>query len=247
MLAQLRCDLVKLRSTRTVLWYLAVAVALTGFALGATALTAGSGDFEPLSSLSTQDAMVTTGTVATVLAMFFGAITLSGEIRHKTIVPTLLATPSRTRVVASSASTAVVAGAAIGFVSVLVAVGGTYLVLVATGTDVSLTVGTWLAPSLGTVAASGLSALLGIGIGGILRNQALAVAAVAVLLFVLEPLTVALLPDVATWMPASVSSAVAAAGDGTDPGLAAAAAALTAYGIVAAAGATVALRRTEIH
>lgn len=244
---QLRADLLRLRTTRTVAFYALALAALTGFAVVITAVTAGSGDFEPLSSLSTQTSMATTGTSATLLAMFLGAVTLSGELRHKTIVPTLLATPSRGTVVASSAVATALAGALLGVVATVTAVGGTYAVLLATGTDAALTVEAWLAPSLGTIGASALAAVLGVGIGGIVRNQAIAVAAIAVLVFVVSPLLVAFAPDLAVWLPSSVSSAVAAAGDGTDPSLAPALAALVAYGVVAVAGAWAVLQRAEIH
>lgn len=246
MLHQLQADLLRLRSTRTVALYALVMAGLTAFVVVITAVTAGSGDFEPLSSLSTQTTMVTNGTVAVVLAMFLGAVTLSGELRHKTIVPTLLAKPSRGVVVASTAIATGVAGLFLGLVATIAAVGGTYAVLLATGTEVAITVDTWLAPAFGTIGAAALAAVVGVGLGGIVRNQAFAVAAIAVLLFVIEPLLLSFAPDVATWMPSSVSSAVAAAGDGTDPGLVPAIAALLGYGVVTVAGAWAVLRRAEI-
>lgn len=247
MISQLRAELLKLRTTTTMLIYLAVTVALTAVVLIMTAVMAGQADFGPLTDASTQRSMITASGATTVIALFLGAITLSGEVRHKTIVPTLLVTPSRGRLVAAAGVAALLAGGVLGMAAAATSWVGTYAVLAATGTETALTTADVVGPTLGTVASAALSALLGLGIGGIARNQALAVAAVSVLIFVLDPLVGGLLPDLASWMPGRLTTTLAAGDVDGETSLLLAGTVVLGYGIATSLGAWASLRRADIR
>ena len=242
----LHSELLKLTTVRTTRTFLAATAGFVLLAVVFQAVAAGGEFLGPLEDPATQRALLTAGSIATVVAVVFGALGISGEFRHRTVVPTLLVSPDRVRMVAAKAIAGAVGGAAIGAAAVLAAAAGTAGALVLTGTPLGVEVGPVVAAWGGTLGASALGTLLGLGIGGLARNQAMAVGAVLLLLLAFEPLVASLLPGLAPWMPASLSTAIA---DPTSPGeLAAgtATAVYAAYGVALTAAAAVVLRRTDV-
>lgn len=246
MTTQFRSELLKLTTVRTS-WIFAVATsALIAVVVVLQATTAGGELMGPLDDAATQLALFTTASVSPIIAIVFGTLGITTELRHHTIVPTLLVDAKRGRVVTAKAAAMVVAGAALGLIAVLVAGGFALLVLAVSGTASAVTVVEVATAGAGTVAAAALGALFGLGVGGIVRNQALAVGAVLILLLAVEPLAASLLPDVAVWLPSSLTTVVAEATSRADISLWAAGLALAAYGVVATAGAALGLRRADI-
>lgn len=246
MITQLRSELLKLVTVRT-----------TGIFAGATALliaavvllqagTAGGELLGPLDEVATQRALFTTAGVAPIIAIVFGALVLTTELRHHTIVPTLLVTADRLRVVAAKAGATLAVGATLGTVAVLAAVGTASLVLTVTSTPIAVSVGDLAGPAAGTIAAAGLGALFGLGVGGMVRNQALAVGAVLILLLAIEPLAASFLPDLAVWLPSSLTTALAEASAPAEHSLGLVTLALAGYGLVTTAVAALGLRREDI-
>lgn len=242
----LRSELLKITTVRTTTWFFAATAGFVLLAVTFQAVAAGGEFLGPLEDQATQHALFTAGGVATVITVVFGALGISGEFRHRTIVPSLLVVPERVRIVGAKAVAATLGGAAIGLIAVLAAVAATAVALAVTSTPFDSDLGTLAGAWGGTVAASGLGGLLGLGIGGLARNQALAVGAVLLLLLALEPLLGSLVPDLAPWLPARLATTISDPGSATDPSVGAAAALYAAYGLLAAAGAAVVLRRTDV-
>jgi ABC-type branched-subunit amino acid transport system ATPase component len=161
------------------------------------------------------------------------------------IVPTLLATPRRGRVVAAAALANVLTGAVIGLASTVTAVLGTTAVLALTGTDPAVAAAGVAAAVAGGTAWAALAALLGFGVGAVARNQPLAVAMVSVLLLALDQVLASGLPEVVRWLPRHLGAAVAAGRLDGEPGALAAGAVLAAYGVALTVGGWVAVRATE--
>jgi ABC-2 type transport system permease protein len=197
-----------------------------------------------LSDPGLQAALLGAGRLAGLLAAFLGSVAMSGEYRHGTIVPTLLATPRRGRVVAAAALANLLTGAAIGLAATLTAVLGTAAVLALTGTDPAVTAAGVAAAVAGGTAWAALAALLGFGVGAVARNQPLAVALVAVVLLALDQVLASGLPEVARWLPRQLGAAVAAGRLDGDPGALVAGAVLAAYGLALTVGGWVAVRVT---
>jgi ABC-2 type transport system permease protein len=225
-----RAELLKLRTTRTTLAFLLVAAGLAGAGAAQQAAVAGRGGVPPLADPELQAALLGAGRLAGLLAAFAGAVALSGEYRHGTIVPTLLATPRRGQVVAAAA---------------LAAAAVTAAALAATGTGLAVAASTAAATVAGAVAWAALAALLGFGVGAVARNQPLAVAVVAVLLLALEPLLAPALPELARWLPGRLGDAVAGGRLDGDPGALVAGAALAAWGLALTAAGWAVLRRAD--
>jgi ABC-2 type transport system permease protein len=243
----LRAELLKLRTTRTGRAFLLAAVGLVAAGVAQGAAVAGRGSVRPLSDPALQAALLGAGRVAGLLAAFLGSIAMSGEYRHGTIAPTLLATPRRGRVVAAAALANLLTGAALGLAATLTAALGTAAVLAATGTGLTVAVGDVAATAAGATAWAALAALLGFGVGAVARNQPLAVALVAVLLLALDQVLAPGLPEVARWLPRQLGAAVAAGRLDGDPGALVAGVVLAAYGLALTAAGWVAVRAGEVR
>jgi ABC-2 type transport system permease protein len=241
----LRAELLKLRTTRTGRAFLLAAVVLAAAGVAEGAAVAGDGSAPPLRAPELQAALLGSGRLAGLLAAFLGSIAMSGEYRHGTIAPTLLATPRRGRVVAAAALANLLAGAALGLAATLTAALGTAAVLAATGTAPTVAAADAAAAGAGTVAWAALAALLGFGVGAVARNQPLAVALVAVLLLALDQALAAGLPEVARWLPRRLGQAVASGRLHGDPGAPLAGAVLAAYGLALTAAGWLVVRNTE--
>ena len=241
----LRSELSKLTTVRTTLAFLVATAGVVLLAVVLQAATAGGEFLGGLDDPATQRALFLTGEIATVIAVVFGTLGISGEFRHRTIVPSLLVTPGRIEMVVAKTVAAAAGGAAIGLAAVIAAALGTAGVLLATGTSVTVDLGPVAAAWAGTVGAAAIGSWLGLGVGGILRNQALAVGAVLLVLLVVEPLISSLAPDLGPWLSSSLANAIADPAEAT-PNLSTAVAVYGAYGLALTAGAAAVLRRADV-
>jgi ABC-2 type transport system permease protein len=245
MLTQLRAELLKLATVRTTVLFVLASGGLAALLVVVQGVGAGSEFVGPLDDAATQRALFGSGEVVTLIAIVFGCLALSTEFRHHTIVTTFLAEPHRGRVVIAKAVGALVGGLALGATAVVVAVVGTWAVLVLSGTELVVPAEVVARGVGGTLAASALGSLFGMGIGGIVRNQALAVGATLLLLLAVEPLVGSIAPGIGRWLPSGLATTLASghAGLVTVP---AAVVALSAYGLVATALAVALIARADI-
>lgn len=185
----LRAELFKQRTTRTSLGLFAamlglvlLAVLLHGLGLAAGNLDSASGQLTTLFGWGE--------VFGTIFAALLGAMSITGEIRHGTIRPTLLVTPDRQRVVAAKAWASLLIGTGFGFASSAVAAGVGTAALGARQIDVRLDVGDYALLIAGGAVAAGLWAAIGVGLGAIVRGQAPALVGVTVWLLLIENLFV---------------------------------------------------------
>lgn len=212
MTALVRAEWTKLFTTRVWIGLLLGSCALVS--LGAVLTTTFAGDpaqpgQPPLPEVGTPmyERIVLAGTgEAAVLFLILGIIGMTQEYRHRTATPTFLTTPRRGRVVV--AKLLGYALAAVPLVLVLSAV-NLVVVVIASGTAPSLG-----ADNLEVIARAGLVlviyAVLGVGLGALLRNQVAAIVGGLVYLFVVEGLLqfVPATQPVYTWLPGGATDAV---------------------------------------
>jgi ABC-type transport system involved in multi-copper enzyme maturation permease subunit len=149
-----------------------------------------------------EEVALSQGTNATILALILGIIGMTQEYRHRTATPTFLATPRRWRVVVAKllAYALVAVPFAVVVLAVNVLVVGVYAG--ARGAAPSLT-----GHNLEVLLTSGLAlviyALIGVGIGALLRNQVGAIVGGLVYLFVVEPVirSIPATSGAYKWMP----------------------------------------------
>jgi ABC-2 type transport system permease protein len=215
MRAQLRAELFKQRSTRTGLGLFAAmlglvlfAVLLHGFGLAAEQADSTS---EQLTMLLGRGEFV-----GVLFAGLLGAMSITVEIRHGTIRPTFLVSPERGRVVAAKVWASALIGAGFGLAAcALAAVAGTAAVR-ARGIDVQLDAGDYALLLAGGAAAAALWAVIGVGVGAVIRNQVPAVIGICAWLLFVEGLLVgdvAGVTDVGRFAPGAAAEAIS----GQDP------------------------------
>jgi hypothetical protein len=192
MIAQLRSELLKQRTTRTSLllmgWMLGLILLIV--LLHVFGLKAGT-----LSQASSQPKIFGWGTsIGALFAALLGAIGVTGEIRSGTIRPTLLANPNRGAVIAAKLAASAIAGVTVGLISeaLVSAVGSAGLA--ARGIHIALDAGDYAQMLAGGAAAAALWAAIGIGIGALVRNQIGAVTGLCVWLLLIESVLIGDVP-----------------------------------------------------
>jgi ABC-2 type transport system permease protein len=215
-----RAELLKLWTTRTARVLLALAAAGTA-ALTVVVLTFAGRPGQPaLGDDALRQLVLAPNGPLTLAALVLGILGMAGELRHGTATPTFLVTPARGRVVAAKLIAAALAGLAMALVAatVVLAIGLPWLP--AKGVHATVADSGLGARVAGLAAAVALSAVLGAGLGALLRNQFAAVI-VGLLWWQggIEELVVGLLrrPGLERWLPDGAALALTAPGDGTLP------------------------------
>jgi ABC-2 type transport system permease protein len=248
----LRAELRKLTTTKMPWAFLAVLMAISGTT--ATAVVAGT-DFDGskgfISTAADQRSLMAFAANATVIAGLFGAMAVAREYAHGTVIPTFLSSPRRHRAVLAQYAAVGLGGAVLGFVGAALTVAAVALALPTTEYGFMVSAG-GVAQVIGASSFAGAAgAVLGAGIGAIVRNTGGAVTGAVLALIIAPPLLVQLVSDASGWVPstlANVALSGVAAEDAasTQAGVAAAVVALAAWAIVPAAVGLITVRRRDI-
>jgi ABC-type transport system involved in multi-copper enzyme maturation permease subunit len=164
-----------------------------------------------------EDIALSTAANANILFLILGIIGMTQEYRHRTATPTFLTTPRRGAVVAAKLVAYALAAAA--FALVVVAVN--YVVVAihagALGAAPALD-----GDNVGTLGRAALAlviyAVIGVGLGALLRNQVGAIVGGLVYLFVVEPIirSVPATAGAFKWMPGGALEALTATFQGPE-------------------------------
>lgn len=158
-------------------------------------------------------------TIASTMGYIFpaliGAMSFTGEFRHKTITPTLIATPNRSKVLCAKLLSGLPMGAIFGAVGTLSTVGAAALVLVIG--DVPTQLGTLFAWEIigRSVLSLTLWLLLGVALGSAIKNQAVVVVGLIAFTQLVEPLARIAAPvfesvaGIVKFLPGAVGDAIA--------------------------------------
>ena len=211
MSALLRAELIKLQTTRTFVAIAAVAVATSVLIAALVALLTQPTEDSVLYDVFASD-------TSSFFILLLAVIGISGEWRHRTITSSLLAAPDRRRFLAAKAIAFAMAGMVL---SLLIAA-----TVAVTGVAILSFRGLPL-PEIGELSGqAGRNALLaamlgafGVAIGGIVRNQIVAVVTLLVVMFLIEPIVLTLAPSVGRFGPLGALSVAAAGIPAEDAGL----------------------------
>jgi ABC-2 type transport system permease protein len=198
MTARVRSELLKLRTTRTLSLLLLAAAALT--VLGAVLEGISPTDAE-LAREATQREMFGAESSAVFFATFAGVIAVTSEFRYRTIDPTLLSEPRRLVVLKAKLIVAALMGAVIAAACVTISFTLGHAIAELRDVDLALTVGERAALVAGTVTGSMLSAMIGVAVGMLIRNQVGAVLAVAAYAFAIDAPLFAAVPSLGRYLP----------------------------------------------
>ena len=208
MVAQLRSELLKMRTTRT---NLALFLSMVALVLASVLLSGLLQDTSELWAHDTQAALLGVGTVGAVFASLIGIMAVTSEFRHGTIRSTFVFMPRRGRVVIAKVFASLLLGLAFGVLAEALALGIGLAILHGRGIDLQLDSGDFRLIILGTIAMSMLFAALGVGIGGVVRNQVFAVVGLLVWLLVVENILFGVVPSVGRFAPGKAAAALVGA------------------------------------
>jgi ABC-type transport system involved in multi-copper enzyme maturation permease subunit len=205
MIAQLRSELVKLRSTRTNLGLLVGMIGLVLLIVIVTGLAVKTGE---LSKDEHQRALFGLGLAGGFVAALIGVMSICSEFRHGTIRPTFVFTPKRGRVLVAKVLSSTVLGAVFGLITEALAFGTGMAILRGRGVDTALGARELLLVVFGSVAVTALMAALGVGLGAVIRNQVLAVIGLVVWFMVVENVVVSVAPSIGRFFPLAAGDAL---------------------------------------
>ena len=213
-------ELLKLRTTRTARVLLTLAAAGTAALVAVVLLLAGRPGQPALGPDALRLLVLVPAQPLTLAALVLGVLGMAGELRHGTATSTFLVTPKRGRVVAAKLAATAVTGLAMAAASsaAVLAVGLPWLR--AKGIEVAIADAGVAARVAGLAVAVALYAVLGTGLGALLRNQVAAVV-VGLLWWTqgVERVLTGILhqPGLERWLPKGAAAALTAPGDGTLP------------------------------
>lgn len=224
MIAAIRTELLKVRTTR--LWWVLLGL-MAVIVAGLTALLA-----VILDTTTSDDPaagggpVILTGVVYSmavgfgyVFTLVMGTLSVTGEFRYQTLTPTYLSEPRRGVVVAGKTVGQFVTGVVFGVITVAVAVAIGAGLLAILGNDTGLGEGSIQRSLVLSPIALGLWAVIGVGLGALIRNQVAAIVVIIAFNQIVDPILRLALgalggEGVVKFLPTSAAEAMAGGGIG---------------------------------
>lgn len=239
-----RSELHKISSTKLHWGFVAILIAIsaaTGMAIAFGTDADGSKAF--IETSSDQRSLLAFGANAVIISGLFGAIAAARDFDHHTVVHMFLLSPKRHVVMLAQFVAIAVAGALLGLAGEALTLFAALVALPVVEVSFLMSIGAVVTVLAASALGGGAGALLGAGVGSLLRNSAFAVTAVVILLVIAPPLFVQLLND-ASWIPGTLLAVVA--GVEEEPGIAAAFAALATWVVIPPVAAIALARRRDV-
>lgn len=212
MIRLIQAEFSKLFSTKLWLWMLLGSFVLTAFIVSITIGFDGQqgNPSPPLSTPEGQRNLFSAAGASSVWVLILGIVAVTGEFRHQTVTPTFLATPRRGRVVIAKLVAYAVIGIGYGIATIAMSLAIALPWLSAKNIDVSLGSNGVPGTLVGVGAGVAVYALLGVGLGALLRNQIAAVVGALVYLFVVEGIlsAVPVVRDYYPYLPGGANAAL---------------------------------------
>ncbi len=208
MIALIKAELLKLRSTRTALglFIIILIVTLVPLVLLMALL--------PKDWLETDGVagfLNTASALVPLVLLVFGILGMTNEYRHGTITYSYLVTPRRWRVMVIK----LLVYALVGLVTMLAAVILVYVLILAggavRGVSIDASGGSTLGDYARQIVVAGLITTFGVALGALFRAQVVTVAGVLIWALVVENIIAVVKPKVGMWMPFTVFNDVGAA------------------------------------
>ncbi|MGA9160345.1 MAG: ABC transporter permease [Actinomycetota bacterium] len=241
---QIASEFRKLATTRSIYAMLAGLVAIVG--LGVVATTT---DGEPgslLAPLEHQVFLNVSLTIAPLFGLLLGLRSFTDEFRYGSIVPTLLASPVRRRVLGAKLVATAGGGVVLSLAAVAISFAVGVPMLVAKGIDVTWSTGELVVIVGRLIGASVLWTAIGVGLGLAVRHQVAAIAGTLVWLLAAEGILSGLVPNVAKYFPGAAGFATVGINPAELLTPALGAALLGAYAVAAVAAGGILMQRRDI-
>jgi ABC-2 type transport system permease protein len=141
------------------------------------------------------------GIASAILSLVLGITAVAGEHRHRSITDTYLATPTRTPVIAAKLTAYAAAGALLGVLSAATGLLTTAVWTTARNGTLDLAGAQAGRIIPGIIAINAAYAVLGVGLGALIRNLAAAITVALVWIALVETTVANLLGDLGRWLP----------------------------------------------
>lgn len=195
MSALLRAELLKLRTTRTFVTLVVISVLLSLLVIVLTTTLSEDLAEEEVRELFFFD-------FTSLFILLLGVMGMAGEWRHRTITSSVLAAPDRARLLAAKLLSYAIAGALLSLaVTVAIMVVGS--IILSARDFPTLGVGDLADVLWRNLVVAALLGAFGVCIGGIVRNQVVAIVGLLIFAFAIEPVLIGLAPDVGRFGPTS--------------------------------------------
>jgi len=206
MRGQIASEVRKLATTRSIYAMAGGLAVIVG--LGVVAIVTDGGGANLVLPLERQVFLHVSLTIAPLFGLLLGLRSFTDEFRYGSIVPTLLASPNRRRVLGAKLVATAGGGVALTLAATAVSIAIGVPLLVAKGVEI-----TWSAPAMAEVigrlvGATMLWTAIGVGVGLAVKHQVAAIAGALVWLLAAEGIFSGLVPDVAKYFPGAAGFAV---------------------------------------
>ena len=205
MIAQIRAELLKIRSTRTTIGLILGMIALI---LLFTLLTGLLSHPDGLAGKEDQRQLLSLSSFTAVFSALAGVLLVTSEYRYGTIRPTFLFNPVRSRVLTAKAVAGALAGLAFGVLGEVIGWAVGYAILAGRGITVVLSGGDILLLTLGGLVGAALWGAIGASLGAIIHSQVGAVIALLAWGLVVDDLLFGLVPSVGRFTPTRAADAL---------------------------------------
>ena len=240
-----RGEIRKLTTTKMPWGFLAALVVIAGLDAAVVAFGTDMGGSKAfIATAADQQSLMAFAFNAMLGTALFGAIAAAREYGHGTVVPTFLTCPRRTRAVLAQLAAMLCAGAALALAGQTLIIAAVALALPSTQYSFMVPAGDITRLLAASTLAGAVGAVLGAGLGAVIRNLGGAVTTAVLVLFVIPPMAVQLFNDAASWIPTSLFAVIS--GVSTDVSLWAALVAVTAWALVPAGAGLMAVERRDI-
>jgi ABC-type transport system involved in multi-copper enzyme maturation permease subunit len=240
---QIASEFRKLMTTRSV--YAMLAALLAVVTLGVVAIVAEGGSTRAL-PIEQQPFLHVALTIAPLFGLLLGLRSFTDEFRFGSIVPTLLASPKRGRVLGAKVVTVAVGAVGLTLAAVVVSIALGTALLIGKGVGIAWSMGALTTIVVRLLGASAVWGAIGVGLGLAVRHQVAAIAGTLIWLLAAEGILSGLVPDVARFFPGAAGLAFVGINpaDVLTPVLGALV--LSCYAVLAVTGGAVLMQRRDI-
>ena len=208
MTSMVRAELLKLRTTRMFYGNALAVLLIVPISLAATILTAGDNGSPALDTSEGLRNVMSASASGALVVLVIGILIMAGEFRHNTATSTFLITPDRQQVVGAKLIAGSIVGAGLALVASALTLAIALPWLAAENVTVDILSGDVMTVLLGALGATTLYAMVGVGLGSLIRNQTVAVVVALIWVMIVEGLVVTLLPQVGQWLPGGAVAAL---------------------------------------
>lgn len=203
---QIASEFRKLATTRSIYAMLAGLAVIVG--LGVVAIVTDTGAGGLAAPLERQAFLHVSLTIAPLFGLLLGLRSFTDEFRYGSIVPTLLASPDRRRVLGAKLVATAGGGSALTLAATAVSIAIGVPLLMTKGVDV-----TWSSSAMAEVVgrlvgATVLWTAIGVGLGLAVKHQVAAIAGALVWLLAAEGIFSGLVPNIAKYFPGAAGFAI---------------------------------------